>query len=93
MEEKKVVGSAVCKVCGRNFPLIYEKRYTARDNEKSGVAMTLAGSESVLYDAIDCPHCGCQNILQTRKRVDTSECTSDYRGCEECSGCCEEVEY
>lgn len=62
-------GMTTCKICGRDFPLISEERYTVRDNEKTGIAVAFDGSESILYDAFDCPHCGCQNIVQERKRM------------------------
>lgn len=62
-------GMATCKICGRDFPLITEERYTVRDVERTGIATAFGGSESNLYDAFDCPHCGCQNIIQERKRM------------------------
>ena len=62
-------GMTTCKICGRDFPLIAEERYTVRDAEKTGIAVAFGGSESMLYDAFDCPHCGCQNIVQERKRM------------------------
>lgn len=60
MEERKIPGMKTCCVCGRDFPLVAERRCTA----EYGACLM-----STLYDAIDCPHCGCQNILQERKRV------------------------
>lgn len=59
---------ATCKICGRDFPLISEEHYVARGTEKKGIIPTLNGQEeAVQYDAFDCPHCGCQNIMQERK--------------------------
>lgn len=46
-----------CKVCGTKFNAIIERHYLARDNGKTG-----------LYDAFDCPMCGCQVIAKERKR-------------------------
>ena len=63
------IGLTTCTVCGRDFALIAEERYTARDDEKSGLTVVVSDSESKLYDAFDCPHCGCQNIVQGRKRL------------------------
>lgn len=57
-----------CKVCGCDFPPVHEKHYVARDNEKSGLVATLDSIEGKLYDAFDCPMCGCQVIAQERKR-------------------------
>lgn len=62
-------GVYACKICGRDFALISEERYTARSDERTGIAAAFGGSESEQYDAFDCPHCGCQNIIQSRKRI------------------------
>lgn len=72
-------GMITCKICERDFPLIAEERYTVRDNEKSGVIVSLSGSESVLYDAFDCPHCGCQNVVQERKRLYNAAADPEWR--------------
>ncbi len=66
--EKRARGTWTCKVCGREFALIEEELYTARDDKATGFATIAQGKEPGLYDAIDCPHCGCQNILQKRLR-------------------------
>ena len=71
-EMTSVKGMTTCKVCGRDFPLIAEERYTARNKEMSGVIPTIKGDqESDWYDAFDCPHCGCQNLVQERMRLVT----------------------
>lgn len=71
MEEKKIIpGMKTCDVCGRDFPLVVERRYVV----KSDSTPILFSSER-LYDAIDCPHCGCQNVLHERKR--TVPCETD----------------
>ena len=62
-------GHVACVICGRYIPLTLEDHYISRDVEKSGLVNSLAGEESRLYDTIDCPHCGCQNRLQERKRL------------------------
>lgn len=79
---KKIPGMKTCSVCGRDFPLLAENRYTARNNTLSGLAALTGGSEEGLFDAVDCPHCGCQNILNQRKREYVEECG--------CCGCCDE---
>ena len=65
-------GIFTCKVCERDFALIVEKHYIARDVMRiGGVTATLTGqTESEIYDAFDCPHCGCQNIIQKRKLIE-----------------------
>lgn len=65
---KDLKGAIECKICGRIFALNAEETYVARDIKQQGIAMALKSEETKIYDAIDCPHCGCQNILQERKR-------------------------
>ena len=62
-----------CDVCGKEFDLKVEDKYVARDDRKSGMAAALSGKEETLYDAFDCPFCGCQNVIQERKRVYVDE--------------------
>lgn len=58
-----------CNFCGCEFPAIIKKHYIARDNGKSGLAVAFGSEpEERLYDAFDCPICGCQIIAQERKR-------------------------
>ena len=58
-----------CKVCGTKFNAIVEKHYVVRDNGKTGFAAALgSNAEERLYDAFDCPACGCQIIAKERKR-------------------------
>ena len=64
----KVKGMRTCAICGRDFPLIAEETYIARDKGRTGIVNAVENKEVTIYDAIDCPHCGCQTILQERKR-------------------------
>ena len=57
-----------CKICNKEFELQKKDHYVARDNGRTGLSAIAGGSEEELYDAFDCPHCGCQNIMQERKR-------------------------
>lgn len=57
-----------CKVCNKEFELKKKDHYIARDIGKSGLAALAGGKEEALYDTFDCPHCGCQNVMQERKR-------------------------
>lgn len=59
---------ATCDVCGADFPLRREDHYIVRDEGTIGLASVVGGPEVVLYDAFDCPYCGCQNVMQERKR-------------------------
>lgn len=63
-------GQAKCSVCGGTFPLVVKEHYISRDDGQVGVvALFKAQPEDQLYDTFDCPHCGCQNIVQKRKRM------------------------
>lgn len=59
-----------CKICGCKFPPVIDKHYISRDNGESGVSTVLRKVEGNLYDTFDCPSCGCQMIVQERKRPD-----------------------
>lgn len=80
-----------CKVCNKEFELRRKDHYIARDNGKTGLSSLVGGSEEELYDTFDCPHCGCQNVMQKRKRnyinieVAEKECVtaSDFEEVEE----------
>ena len=69
-----------CKICGTKFNAVIERHYLARDNGKTGLAVAFGSTaiakneksnekqEEYLYDAFDCPMCGCQVIAKERKR-------------------------
>ena len=59
-----------CKVCNKEIALIKENTYIAQD--KVSFAAVLNGG-ATRYNAVDCPHCGCQNILnEIKPRADVS---------------------
>lgn len=60
-----------CKVCGCNFNPVKQNHYIVRDNEKTSslAAAFSSNTESTLYDAFNCPQCGCQIVTQQRKRA------------------------
>ena len=63
-------GMKTCEVCGREFALMHEDRYTVRSEENSGLMAALGKeAEPLMWDAFDCPYCGCQNRVQVRKRT------------------------
>lgn len=75
-------GMTTCKVCGRDFALMIEEHYVAQDPQKVGAIVNLVNTDKAFkYDAFDCPHCGCQNIMQPRK---PEACPCDYGICDEC---------
>ena len=55
-----------CKVCGKEFAANNERHYVARENVKTGAFAEIAKEEKI-FDAFDCPYCGCQLIAQERK--------------------------
>ena len=58
-----------CKVCGCEFNPIVERHYVSREQGKIGIAAALGSNdETKLFDTFDCPQCGCQIIVQQRKR-------------------------
>lgn len=58
-----------CKVCGCEFNVCVNRHYIARDNGKTGLSVAFGSeAEEKLYDAFDCIDCGCQIIVQERKR-------------------------
>lgn len=73
-----------CKICGCEFNPIVERHYISRGEGKTGFAAALAeNDETKLFDAFDCPQCGCQIIAQSRKRewlespIEDDECYCD----------------
>lgn len=49
-----------CKVCGKRFVLFAHNRYVVM---VAPVGMNLLTQKTEYYNAFDCPHCGCQNIV------------------------------
>ena len=57
------------KTCGYEFDLNKDNHYVARNNITSGLSTIVNNDEVGLFDAFDCPKCGCQNLMQDRKRM------------------------
>lgn len=53
-----------CSVCGKRFDIKKENTYTV-DMTIDNVFSAL--TKQAVYDAIDCPKCGCQQLLKERK--------------------------
>lgn len=67
MSENKKIKQ--CVVCGTEFELLQERHYIAIDCGESGIATVIGKTtDPKIYDAMDCPRCGCQNVLKERKR-------------------------
>lgn len=101
MENELKMKKVTCKICGFEFPPIDANHYISRDSEKTGIVNAISGQESKIFDTFDCPWCGCQNIVQERKRPwlgdlcdpdedededeDESEEETDYTVCDQTS--------
>lgn len=58
-----------CKICGTEFPAVKDRHYITRDDGKTGLSVAFGSNpEEKLHDTFDCPMCGCQVIVQDRKR-------------------------
>lgn len=57
-----------CKVCEYEFDAVRSGHYVTRDDGKCGLAAVRGGNENKTYDTFDCPICGCQVVVQERKR-------------------------
>lgn len=80
-----------CKVCGTEFDTLADYHYIARDNSAYGLSTLINYGEVKLYDAFDCPVCGCQVIAQERKRpliecdcIEEETEVPEHDGCEGC---------
>lgn len=49
-----------CNVCGKRFKLLAKNRYEVT---VLPVGFNILTEKAVFYNAFDCPHCGCQNII------------------------------
>ena len=49
-----------CETCGRRFRLLAKNRY---EIVKRPIGIDCLVHGTVYYNAFDCPHCGCQNIV------------------------------
>lgn len=49
-----------CTVCGRRFRLLAKNRYEV---VKRPAGLNCLTQGTVYFNAFDCPHCGCQNIV------------------------------
>ena len=52
-----------CKVCGKRFVLERENKYETVNEEKGLLSLA---TKAVVYEAFDCPQCGCQNIVNEK---------------------------
>lgn len=79
-KRRGAMGAALeCEVCGMSIPLDVREHYVARGDATVGLASALGSRrEEKIYDAFDCPKCGCQNIVGRRyRRMEDDPCSCD----------------
>lgn len=59
-----------CKVCGKKLTLCSDLRYEV-------TRFSYLSEEPTIYEAFDCPKCGCQNIVGIRETKNEPISTSD----------------
>lgn len=66
-----------CNVCGRRFRLLAKNRYEV---VKNPVGLKCLIEDTVYYNAFDCPHCGCQNIVGITEKVNIRDIEEQPQG-------------
>lgn len=61
---KKEKNRIECSVCGHKFPI--EKKSVYQVQDQPSFSDLLTGKTPVIFNAIDCPECGCQMVLKGR---------------------------
>ena len=59
-----------CNVCGRKFRLFAKNRYEV---VRYPVGLHCLTEGKVYYNAFDCPHCGCQNIVGVIEKANVKD--------------------
>lgn len=99
MSEELKVGMHKCTVCNREFELKGENHYITEARRATGLAVLIGSTETALYDTVDCPYCGCQQILHVREKVFVEnnfdvECEEEPEElCEKCQECANKDKY
>lgn len=77
-----------CLVCGSDFILNATDKYIV-NIPASAVSKALLGTYDKIFEAFDCPQCGCQNLVNERFSVKELPVIEDDLNIEEhvCSGC------
>ena len=66
-----------CSIC--NYKFYIEKSKVKMVSESKGISGAISGN--TLFDAIDCPKCGCQNILKVRLNEIETDLEKDGEYC------------
>ncbi len=55
-----------CKICKYRFKLSKEMLYVAQE---TACGVSILPTNTKMFDAVDCPRCGCQILLNVREPV------------------------
>lgn len=69
-----------CSICGEQVELRKENRYEVII--EAGTLQKSFGAKDHLYEAFDCPKCGCQMLIQERFPVPVKEEIKVTEGCQ-----------
>lgn len=70
-----------CKTCGRRFRLLAKNRYEiVRIPTSVPIALKGIYDEKLYFNAFDCPHCGCQNIMGVVEKNRANNKPQEERG-------------
>lgn len=69
-----------CSVCGRRFRLLAKNRYEVA---KIPSGLNCLVESAVYYNAFDCPHCGCQNIVGVFEKANVKDIEDQAQESEE----------
>lgn len=76
-----------CKTCGRRFRLLAKNRYEVVRIPTPSKGLWMLDSkpmeEKVYFNAFDCPHCGCQNIMGVVEKNRVDDTTQEEGGVNE----------
>ena len=56
-----------CKVCGKHMNLNKKNKYEIVKDRYEILEPTKGFVSQIIYEAFDCPRCGCQNIVNVRE--------------------------
>lgn len=81
------INMAKCSTCGKRVKLRKENRYEVVI--EAGALQESFGVKDRLYDAFDCPRCGCQMLMHERFPAKNEIKIAEERA-EKCNDCCVE---
>lgn len=52
-----------CKICEKEFELIATNKYKVKAASSVMTKAMFGNDKTTVYEAFDCPSCGCQNVV------------------------------